>query len=162
VTGASSGDASTAGWCRRAEAEAPRSTGRSPTIPLLRDLLSNLLVERGLARAVRPCRDGSEFLEAFTESLVKRRPPGFMVIDVQMPIINGIHSALGARAVERGFAQAPIPIVFFSVAKCDENFRRVLHRCAPAGYLNKETAPTPDTIGDRLSAILRRMTLRKS
>ena len=130
--------------------------------PLLRDLLSDLLMERGLARVVTACRDGSEFLEAFTESLVKRRPPGFMVLDVQMPIINGIHAALGARAVERGFAQGPIPIVFFSVAKCDENFRRVLHRCAPAGYLNKETAPTPDTIGDRLSAILRRMTLKQS
>ena len=130
--------------------------------PLLRDVLSDLLVERGLARAVTACRDGSEFLETFTESLVKRRPPGFLVLDVQMPIINGVHAALGARAVERGFAQAPIPIVFFSVAKCDENFRRVLQRCAPAGYLNKDTAPTPQAIGDRLSAILRRMTLKQA
>lgn len=126
--------------------------------PLLRDVLSDLLVERGLARAVTACRDGSEFLEAFTGSLLKRRPPGFMVLDVQMPIINGVHAALGARAVERGFAQAPIPIVFFSVAKCDENLRRVLQHCAPAAFLNKDTAPTPEAIGDRLSAILRRMT----
>ncbi len=130
--------------------------------PLLRDVLSDLLVERGLARTVTACRDGSEFLEAFTESLVKRRPAGFLVLDVQMPIINGVHAALGARAVERGFAQGPIPIVFFSVAKCDENFRRVLQRCAPAGYLNKDTAPTPQAIGDRLSAILRRMTLKQA
>jgi len=130
--------------------------------PLLRDVLSDLLVERGLARVVTACRDGSEFLEAFTESLVKRRPPGFMVLDVQMPIINGIHAALGARAIERGFAHPAIPIVFFSVAKCDENFRGVLRHCAPAGYLNKDTAPTPDAIGDRLSAILRRMTLKQA
>ena len=40
--------------------------------PLLRDVLSDLLVERGIARAVTACRDGSEFLAAFTESLAKR------------------------------------------------------------------------------------------
>jgi len=130
--------------------------------PLLRNVLSELLVERGLARSVTACKDGSEFLEIFTGSLVKHRPPGFMVLDVQMPIINGVHAALGARAVERGFAHYPIPIVFFSVTKCDENFRRVLQHCAPAGYLNKETAPTPEVIGDRLAAILRRMTLKQA
>ena len=129
--------------------------------PLLRDVLSDLLVERGIARAVTACRDGSEFLAAFTESLAKRQPPGFLVLDVQMPIINGVHAALAARAIEKGFGRPPIPIVFFSVTKCDESFRRVLQHCAPAGYLNKDTAPTPEAIGDRLSAILRRMTLKQ-
>ena len=127
---------------------------------LLRDVLSDLLVERGLAQSVTACKDGAEFLEVFTGALLRRRPPGFLVLDVQMPIINGVHAALGARAIERGFAVGPIPIVFFSVAQCDDNLRRVLQHCAPAGYLNKQTAPTPEAIGDRLAAILRRMTLK--
>jgi CheY-like chemotaxis protein len=124
---------------------------------LLRDVLGDLLMERGLTRSVTACRDGSEFLTVFTESLAARRPPGFMILDVNMPIVNGIQAAIAARAIEKGFGQAPIPMVFFSIVKCDDAFRRVLQHCAPASYLNKQTAPTPEVIGDRLSAILRRM-----
>jgi CheY-like chemotaxis protein len=123
--------------------------------PLLCGVLEDLLVERGLARSVKVCRDGSEFLTVLTQALLAHRTPGFLVLDVQMPIINGIHAALAARALEKGFGTSPIPIIFFSVKKCDENFRKVLKFCAPASYLNKATAPTPELIGERLSAIVR-------
>lgn len=125
--------------------------------PLLCGVLEDLLLERGLARSVKACKDGSEFITVFTQALLAQKPPGFMVLDVQMPIINGIHAALAARAIEKGFGTPPIPIIFFSVKKCDENFRKVLQFCAPAYYINKGTAPTPELIGERLSAIVRQV-----
>jgi len=121
------------------------------------ELLADLLVERGVAREVRTALNGREFMTEFTRALVARRTPGFVMLDVEMPLLGGLHAALAMRAVERGFGQSPIPIVFFSVRKCDENFRKVLKACQPAVYLNKAGATDPQVIGDRLSAIIRQV-----
>lgn len=126
-------------------------------VQTLCEMLSDILVDRGLAREVRTCANGREFLTEFTQALATGRPPGFVTLDVEMPLLSGFHSALAMRAVERGFGQAPVPIVFFSVWKCDENFRKVLEACQPAAYLNKAGSPEQQVIGDRLSAIIRQV-----
>jgi hypothetical protein len=83
-----------------------------------------------------------------------------VTLDVEMPLINGFHCALAMRAIERGFGQQPIPILFFSVRKCDANFRKILKACQPAAYLNKAGASDPQVIGDRLSAIIRQVVVK--
>ncbi|MDP3937040.1 MAG: response regulator [Deltaproteobacteria bacterium] len=126
----------------------------------LSELIADLLVKGDLAREVRTCPNGREFLTEFTTALVARRPPGFVTLDVEMPLINGFQSALAMRAIERGFGHARIPIIFFSVRKCDENFRKVLKACQPAVYLNKAGTADPQVIVDRLSAIIRQVLVK--
>lgn len=121
------------------------------------ELLADILINRHLARQVQTCLNGREFLSEFTRALAARRPPGFVTLDVEMPLLTGFHSALAMRAVEQGFGQAPVPIIFFSVRKCDDNFRKVLKACQPAVYLNKAGSSDPQVISDRLSAIIRQV-----
>ncbi len=128
---------------------------------MLCNVLSDVLVQKGISREVATCRDGREFITAFTRSLATERPPSFLILDVNMPIVDGVQAAYAARAIEKGFGIEPVPIIFFSVRKCDEGFRKVLDLCAPAAYLNKATAPNPEMIGKRLSAIKRQMTAKE-
>jgi DNA-binding response OmpR family regulator len=127
---------------------------------MLCDVLSEILVQKEISREVKSCRDGREFITEFTQSLLAKRPPNFLILDVEMPIVNGIHAALAARAIEKGFGIQPVPIIFFSVRKCDEDFRKVLNLSAPAAYLNKATASNPEMIGKRLSAIMRQISAK--
>lgn len=119
------------------------------------DVVSDALMQRGIASEVSICHDGREFIREFTQSLVAQRPPNYVILDVELPIVNGIQAAIAGRAIEEGFGIQSIPFIFFSVRKCDENFRKVLQLCKPAAYLNKATAPKSEMIGDRLSAIMR-------
>jgi len=127
---------------------------------MLCDLLSDVIVDSGLAGHVKTCQNGREFVVEFTQALISHQPPGFIILDIEMPILDGIHTCIVARAIERGFGVAPTPIIFFSVRKADENMRKVLKACSPAAYLNKASAPRADMIGDRLSAIIRQVTVK--
>ena len=60
---------------------------------LLRMALEDMLMEKGLARAVVPTRNGHEFLKMFVERLVRREPVDLLMLDVQMPVLNGFNAA---------------------------------------------------------------------
>lgn len=124
------------------------------------DALTDLVVERELSLEAAACHNGREFVVEYTQSLIARRPPGFVLLDIEMPILDGVHTCIVARAIESGFGVPPVPIIFFSGHKCDENLRKVLKASAPAAYLNKASVPNIEMIGDRLSAIIRQVTAK--
>ena len=123
----------------------------------IRKMLVRLLGERGIARNVVAAANGEELLVQHHRFLAAGKPINLVVLDVNMPILNGINTAIAIRAAERAWGTTPCPILFFTSTLCDETFKRVLQFTAPAKYLNKGAEGTPEQFAERLVQVLQRL-----
>ena len=121
---------------------------------LLREMLKDSLVERRLSRRVVSCRNGYEFISAYIRSRQGERPAGLVILDVVMPILNGVSAAVALRAHEKGQGLAPAPILFFTSKRCDETFKKVLTFCRPAMYVNKGASFSPEHLQQRVNKVI--------
>jgi CheY-like chemotaxis protein len=121
---------------------------------LLREIITDALIQNSVSQHVRGCANGEEVLVALAESIVQNTPFALAILDLEMPILNGYQAAIAMRAFERGMQTKPIPIVFFTTHPCDETFRKVLEYCRPARYLNKGVDASPPRIASRLVQVL--------
>ena len=120
--------------------------------------LTKTLVDRKIAQSVLPALNGEECLIHYHRAMAQGRVPQLIILDVNMPILNGINAAIAIRAAERAAASAnPTPILFFTSTLCDDSFKRVLQFTAPARYLNKGAQGTPQEFADRLVQVLLRL-----
>ena len=123
--------------------------------PVLLKTLSRMLVDKNITRGVEPCQNGEEFITAVVERLKKNLPISLVILDVNMPILNGINAAVILRAIERGFGKKrPAPILFFTSYRCDDTFKKVLKYCAPARYINKGTGSSSEEFAQRLYEVV--------
>lgn len=120
----------------------------------IRKMLVKLLMDRGIARNVIAAANGEELLIGYHRAVAAGQPVNLLILDVNMPILNGINAAIGVRAAERAASLPPTPILYFTSALCDESFKRVLQFTAPARYLNKGAEGTPEQFAERLVAVL--------
>ncbi|OGL46553.1 MAG: hypothetical protein A2161_22310 [Candidatus Schekmanbacteria bacterium RBG_13_48_7] len=120
---------------------------------IIQNILSELLVEERVAQSVEMCNNGMEFLSSITKHFRNNIPINMVILDVNMPILNGISAAIALRAIEKGFGFKPLPIIFFTVKKCDETFQKVLKFCHPSKYLNKGVSSSPAEIVRRVSEV---------
>lgn len=123
----------------------------------IRKMLVRLLGEKGIARNVIAAANGEELLVHHHQYLAAGKAPQLVILDVNMPILNGINTAIAIRAAERAWGAAPAPILFFTSTLCDETFKRVLQFTAPAKYLNKGAEGTPEQFAARLVEVLQRL-----
>jgi CheY-like chemotaxis protein len=125
---------------------------------LVRQILSEIMLKTGFAQKIISCQNGEEFLATVTEMLAGQKPVGMVFLDVLMPVLDGVNAALALRAIEKGLKTSkPIPILFFTVKKCDEEFRKLLHRVSPALYVNKISDASPQQLVQRLQNIVARL-----
>jgi len=123
--------------------------------------IAQILEEKRIAEWVTKCEDGSEFLTRLVEHFQQKRPVNLVILDVTMPIINGVNAAIAMRAIERGYEQKkPIPILFFTAKQCDDTFKKVLGYTKPAKYINKGTGASPEEFADRLYQVLTQLLRR--
>lgn len=124
----------------------------------LRSALSELLISRKIAKKVIESGDGREFLAKITEAFKRGDTVSLVILDVNMPNIDGINAAKTLRALEDGFKRpSKVPILFFSVVKCDENFKRFIQLLTPAAYLNKGKEGSPEQLAERVYQIIKRL-----
>jgi len=122
---------------------------------LLRTVLKDLFENEGVAKKAVACENGEAFLEQAALAYRTEGRIDLVVLDANMPILDGYRAALAFRAMERGLAiDNPAPILFFTSVEIDDTFRNVLERCAPARYVNKQTSPQPDDLVKRIRQIL--------
>lgn len=121
--------------------------------PMIRELLADVLVTESLAGKVIGCNDGVDFISTYSARLKDAEPVSLVVLDVAMPLLNGVNAAIAMRAIEKGFKLPPAPILFFTAQKCDENFQKVLAYCKPAQYVNKGASSTPEMLASRVSHV---------
>lgn len=123
--------------------------------PALINKIAQILEENKIAEWVTKCADGSEFITSFVEQLEQGRPVNLVILDINMPVINGVNAAIAMRAIEKGYEQnKPVPILFFTAKQCDDTFKKVLSYTKPAKYINKGTGSSPDEFADRLYHVL--------
>lgn len=112
--------------------------------PHIRDLLSFALAKSGME--VDQAADGEEALAA-----VEARPPDLMVLDINLPRLNGLDVCRRLRA--SGGAQAELPILFLS-SRDDEIDRIVGIEIGGDDYVVKPFSPRE--VVARVGAILKR------
>lgn len=78
-------------------------------------------------------RTGEEILIALSNALGRGMPPSLIILDLRLPMINGINLAIAARAFELGFRrQNLIPMVFlFDPPEGNTSFEKVVKFCQP-------------------------------
>ncbi len=123
---------------------------------LITTMLNDKILENELASKVVTAPDGGKFITTLVNTFEKRKPLDLVILDIQMPIMSGINAAVAMRAIEEGFSREDrkIPILFFSVKRCDDNLKKVIDFCEPAQYLNKGVSNTPDEMFDRVKKVL--------
>ena len=92
-----------------------------------------------LARRALSFPTGEELLIEIARWLEQGQSPGLVILDIKMPIINGINTAISLRAYERVYqTSAPCLIVFFADQQESEAFKKVLTFCSPALYFPRQ------------------------
>lgn len=122
----------------------------------LRQVISDLLVERQLCREVVGFDDGPAFVEAFTRGLSENDRPDLIVLDVRMPIMDGRSVARIVRTLEHTFGAKRVPILFFSAVLCDAEFKATLKALGSARYIRKIDSDV-ESLGERVAAVLARL-----
>ena len=123
--------------------------------PAILKKVAEMLLVREIASTVIPCEHGEVFLEKTISRMRKNEPISLIILDINMPILNGVNAAIAWRSVERALQFGKkVPIIFFSANKCNEDFKKVLQYCAPAHYINKGSGSNPEDFAGRLYDVI--------
>ncbi len=100
-------------------------------------IIEEQIIQKNLARDVQVLPNGEELIVRLIQSLneVNGEDIGLVVMEVPMPYINGINTAVAMRAIERTYANHNlIPLLFFTHKPCDDTFKKVIRFLNPAKY----------------------------
>jgi CheY-like chemotaxis protein len=102
-------------------------------------------------------------ISRLTNLFAHERLPDLIILDVNMPGMNGVECAVSLRALEQGMSTPqPIPILFFTSEECDAKFKQTLRMLSPAMYVNKGRDSSPDQLEKRFRTVITKlMELRK-
>jgi CheY-like chemotaxis protein len=121
---------------------------------LTRDLLKEAMLKKKLARSVISARNGQEFITFFTKRLTEKQAVDLVILDLEMPVMDGVTAARMMRAIEGKYKTAKVPILFFSAHKCDENLKRQMALFSPASYVNKGSDSNPTKLVERIDQLI--------
>jgi CheY-like chemotaxis protein len=112
------------------------------------------MIGHQIATIVDEFDDGGTFMQAVQALSAQGRVYDLVILDLNMPVVNGLKAALFLRTVERKMGWDPIPILFFSSVVCDARLNEQIGKLTPAMYLNKATIGTRADLPDRLRNVL--------
>ena len=121
---------------------------------LTRDLLKGMLLQKKLAQSVVTTENGQEFVASFTRRMAENLPVDLVILDLEMPVMDGITAARVMRAVEGKYRTSKVPILFFSARKCDEALKQQLSIFSPASYVNKGSDSDPAKLVERIDQLV--------
>ncbi len=125
---------------------------------IMRKQVSDFMAAGGIVKDIVESENGRTFLSQLSDLLKAHAAVDLIILDVNMPIINGIDAARTVRALEAGLKlPRKIPILFFSIVKCDENFKKMMTLTKPSAYLNKGTSSDKEEFSRRLIDVIGRI-----
>jgi len=119
-----------------------------------RKMIKEILQERNYSGHIESFENGAELVSAYAKLLSEEERIDVAIIDLNMPVMDGIKAAMTLRTLEAQKDVSNVPIVFFSGMKADEDLKRMLEELAPAVYLNKSTDPDPDKLAKRIEELV--------
>ncbi len=122
---------------------------------LLSQLLEDILIEEGYTDRVGASLDGDAFIQKFTESMIKNDPPNLIILDINLPVIDGMNICIAIRAIERAFGhQKGRPILFFTAREADTSLKKIMETYKPARYINKGSEGDPEKLATRIKTVM--------
>ena len=119
-----------------------------------RKIILDLLTEKQLASDVMEFENGLELTSAFARLAAERKPVDVLILDINMPVMDGLTAAKIIRTIEDQNGIPHIPIVFFSTVRADDNLRNQMRLLAPANYIDKAIDPDPDRLAERVERVI--------
>jgi CheY-like chemotaxis protein len=119
-----------------------------------RKIIEALLKEKDYSSQVMTFENGLELLTAYSRLLADRKLIDIAIIDLNMPVMDGLTAARMIRALEARNNTPGVPIVFFSAEKCGEDLKKQMENMEPANYVNKGSDPDPDKLALRIEYLL--------
>lgn len=119
-----------------------------------RKIIEDLLREKRFSTSIQAFENGLGLTSAYSRLLTEKKPVDIAIIDINMPVMDGLTAARTMRAMETQKGSPKVPIVFFSAEKADENLRRQMELLEPANYVNKGSDPDPDKLAARVELLI--------
>lgn len=119
-----------------------------------RRIIEEILKEKRVSERVEAFENGAGLISAYSKLLSEEKPVDVAIIDLNMPVIDGLTAALTLRTLEVEKNVSSVPIVFFSGKKADEDLKRKLEELSPAIYIHKSTDPDPDKLAKRVEELV--------
>jgi CheY-like chemotaxis protein len=102
-----------------------------------RAVLKGLLEGSGLAEETVALHSGAEFVTTIARRFAEGLPVDLVILDVEMPAMDGFTAARFLRSLEVKMRRQPCPLIFFTGRKVDDNLRRQMGLFKPAWYCAK-------------------------
>jgi CheY-like chemotaxis protein len=120
-----------------------------------RKMIKEVLSEKKTADEIMDFENGLELTSAFAKLVSEKKiTDAAIIIDINMPVMDGVSAAKFIRNIESQQGLPHLPIAFFSAVKADENLRKIMAELAPAYYVNKASDPDPDKLVERVEKLL--------
>jgi CheY-like chemotaxis protein len=121
---------------------------------ITRTILRELVLKKAIASDVIAVTNGLELISEYSKLSKKNARISFAIIDLNMPVMDGLTAARTIRSLEEKDGIMRLPIIFFSGMKADEGLRRQMELLAPANYVNKGADPDPEHLVRRVQGLL--------
>ncbi len=122
---------------------------------LTRNLLRDIIANKALSGEVVAVSNGLELTTEFSRYLKEGKRIEFVIIDLNMPLMDGLTAARTIRAIEKGAGMGNnVPLIFFSSRKADEDLKNQMGILAPAHYMNKGSDPDPESLAHRIEGLV--------
>ncbi|HEC97757.1 MAG TPA: response regulator [Nitrospirae bacterium] len=119
-----------------------------------RTLLKELILKKVLASEVTALSNGLELVSEYSRLLSGDIRVRFVIIDLNMPVMDGLTAARTLRTLEEKKKKKKVPILFFSGIKADEGFKKQMELLAPANYVNKGADSDTKVLVRRVEGLL--------
>ena len=119
-----------------------------------RKIIQELLKEKKYSENVQSFENGLMLFSAYSKLLDEKKPVDIAIVDLNMPVMDGLTAARMMRSHEEKTGSKPVQIVFFSAKIADDNLKKQMETLGHANYMNKGTDPDPDSLADRVEMFI--------
>lgn len=120
----------------------------------MRDIITDVVKTRRFSTHVMAFENGLELITAYSKLVSENSRVDLAIIDLNMPVMDGITAARTIRAIESQHKIAAAPVVFFSATKADDALKAQMDLLSPASYVNKGSDPDPDKLAERVEQLV--------
>ena len=129
--------------------------------PAIREVLREAITKGQLAKEVEVFENGIDCVTVFTQRLAKKKPAEIVILDLEMPQMDGVKAARVIRFIETQYHSDRKHILFISSQKADTGLKKKLSEFLPASYLHKEFKDDPNELIERVGHVIGRILKKK-